>query len=362
MMTENITYMLVEDEEAIREAVHMMERSSVLAVDLEMENNFHRYGTHLGLIQVSDGKNIWLIDPLKINDCSPLCRIFESAKIQKVFHDPDFDLRVLDLTLSCHPKNIFDTKIACELLGREHESLSSLLEEMFGIKKDTKMQKVDWTKRPLDKRMLKYAATDVLYLIKVKENLEKELVSKGRMEWAQEEFKLLEKIRHKERDAPYLFKGTKSMNGRERAILHKLFECREEIAKKRDIPVFRVMDNKRLIELAKNPPAKSDWKNIGGVSWLVKKYYWKFADAVKNGMKSIPEERPKGPVRIDTTDRKLLEGIKEERNKIAEEIAIKPYVLMNTTQMEEIARGGNPQSVLKKWQFRILSGRNFKFK
>ncbi|NOX71990.1 MAG: ribonuclease D [Candidatus Micrarchaeota archaeon] len=363
MDEENISYVLVEDGEALKRVAEKWKNAKVLAIDLEMENHLHRYGTHLALIQVSDGNSIWLIDPLKISDLSPFCEMMKDENIQKVFHDPDFDLRVLDMKISCHPKNIFDTKTACNLLGKEEESLSGILENMFGIKKDTKMQKVDWTRRPLTKRMLDYAAKDVFYLIRVRDALESELKANGRMTWAEEEFKLLEKIRHEEKEKPYLFKGAKMLSGREKAILHTLYDCRDEIARKRDIPVFRVMSNKKLLELAKNPPEKyGGWKGVEGVSWLVKKYAWKFADAVKRGMRNEPEERQEKPFHRMPIGSALFEQLREERNAVSEKLKIKPHIIMSTSQMEEIARGTEPRDVLKKWQYEVLTENGVKFK
>lgn len=349
-------YRLIEDEQALLKTCYILSRKKILAVDFEMENNLHRYGTHLALGQISDGKHTWIIDLKKIKNAEPLKRIMEDRKITKVFHDADFDMRTLDLILSCHAKNIFDTKIAAELLGLPELGLGSLLKEHFKVKKDSKAQRFDWTRRPLTPRMLSYAAKDVRYLIRLKKILENELKKKKRMKWAEEEFILLENIRHEEKENPHLIKGTKSMTGRERAIIRKVFDAREKIARKMDRPSFQIIGNKRLLEIAKNPPASiNEWKSTKGLSWIAKKYAGKIFEAIKKG-KTCPEEKKECKTRSarKPIDNSYLDEIKEKRNRIAEKLELEPHIIMNNHQMEDIARGENPGDVLKRWQYTIF--------
>ncbi len=354
-----VLYRIVKDDVTLKGQADFWKKQKILAMDLEMENNLHRYGTHLALIQISDGRKTWLVDPLKIKDLSPFVKMMENPGIQKVFHDADFDFNVLNEKLLCHPKNIFDTKIAAEMDGRKEFGLGSLLAEMFGVKKDVKMQKVDWTRRPLTERMKEYAAKDVIYLIRLKKILEKSLIEKGRGSWFREEFGLLERKRYEKKKDSYLIKGSKSLTGRERAILRCLFDCRETIAKNADRPAYHVIPNSKLLELAKKPPRDAEeWKNLKGVSWFVKKNAKQFAFTVKRGMR-IPKEEKVKCIKPRMSHKKF-EYLKEERNKIGKILEVEPYVLMNMNQMEELARGYDPAKILRKWQLRILNSHGIK--
>ncbi len=354
-----VLYRLVKDDESFKKTIDFLKQKRILALDLEMENNLHRYGTHLALIQISDGKKTWLIDPLKVKNLMPFVQIMENPKIQKVFHDYEFDFMVLHEKLDCHPKNVFDTKIAAELDGRKEFGLGSLLEELFNVEKDTKMQKVDWTRRPMTERMKTYAAKDVIYLIKVKTILEESLKEKGRESWFKEEFRLLEKIRYEEKKDFHLIKGSNSMTGRERAILHCLFDCREKLAKERDRPVYHVIANKKLLEIVKDPPKnEEEWKNMKGVSWIVKKNSKAFFNAVKRG-KSIPEEKKVRCIKARMGHKKF-DYLKEERDRLGKVLDVQPYIIMSISQMEELARGETQKKILKEWQLKVLNAHGIK--
>ncbi|MBN2101656.1 MAG: HRDC domain-containing protein [Candidatus Aenigmarchaeota archaeon] len=354
-----VLYRLVEDDESLKKAVSFWEKEKVLGLDFEMENNLHRYGTHLALIQVSDGRKTWLVDPLKVKDLRPFIKFMENPRIQKIMHDYEFDFMVLHEKLNCHPKNVFDTKIAAELDGRKEFGLGSLLEELFSVEKDSKMQKVDWTKRPMTERMKTYAAKDVIYLIRLRDILKKSLIDKGRESWFKEEFRLLEKIKFEKKTECHLIKGSRTMTGRERAILHSLFDCREKIAEETDRPAYHVIPNKRLLELVKDTPrTPDDWRKMKGVSWLVKKNANSFSNAVRRGME-MPEEGKERLLKPRMSSAKF-DYLKEERNRLGELLGVQPYIIMSTNQMEELARGEAPKKMLREWQQKVLNAHGIK--
>ncbi|MFC1723570.1 hypothetical protein ACFL0V_05510, partial [Nanoarchaeota archaeon] len=80
--------------------------TSDLGIDLECENNLHHFGEYIAIIQISNGKEHWVVDVLVLDDIKPVIRMLESTKIQKIFHDCNFDLRILDKQFGCKPKNI----------------------------------------------------------------------------------------------------------------------------------------------------------------------------------------------------------------------------------------------------------------
>jgi len=327
-------------------------KQDVLGIDLECENNLHHYGVYLCLIQISSRDKDWIVDPLQIKDLTPVVEMLENPKIQKIFHDVDFDFRMLDYELKCHPKNIFDTQVATKLLGKKDLGLSSLLEEYFNVKK-TKFQKADWTKRPLPKKMLDYAIRDTKYLVEVKNRLEKELKDKNRLSWAEEEFKHIEGKNWELHQFSFMdMKGITKMSDNERAILKNLYELRERLAKKVDRPFHFIIHNKKLIELAKNPPTLEQWKTMKGVHPIVKKKAELFYDTVEKGKKQklkIPKEEYKRFTKKQREDYKKLEEVRAE---ISKKIKIEPSLILNKDQMREIVKGN--LKPLMMWQTRLL--------
>src|SRR5262249_49980901 len=153
--------------------------------------------------------------------------------VEIVFHDADYDLRLLAQDYGWHITNIFDTRIAAQLLGLTAFGLAALLERYFGVKLDKKHQRADWSMRPLTPDMLDYATQDTRYLLELKDHLGTELVKLGRMEWAREEFALLEGTRWRDEDAALSYlrlKGARDLTRRELAVLRELVPWRDAVA------------------------------------------------------------------------------------------------------------------------------------
>lgn len=281
----------VDREALLRGLVLQWSKEQELAIDLEMEANLHHYGLHLAMIQVSDGKDTWLVDPLAIDDLGPVVELFENPAVQKVFHDVSFDFRILEELLGCRPKNVFDTKIAALLLGKESISLGGLLQEYFQVEKQEKFQRIDWLQRPLDPDMLAYAAGDVKYLLQLKRRLEAELKGGGRWPWFEEEnaYRTTQSYRVKEKTCQDI-KGAKSITDKERGVLNEFFILREQYAKRLDKPVFFVMPDKVMLELAQRPPRLEEWGTIKRVHPAVKRSAYKWVKAARQA-KPIPKER-----------------------------------------------------------------------
>ena len=189
-----MNYIFIDDFEKLTNESRKWNELKEIAIDIECENNLHHFGAYISLIQLSSrGKN-WVIDALAVKDLSPFLNILENKNIQKVIHDVSFDLRILNQ--QAKTLNIYDTQLAALFLGKENLGLKNLLEDYFGIHKQKKFQRVDWTRRPLSKEMLAYAVQDSAYLLQLKDKLDAELSAKGRLSWVEEECALLEKMNY----------------------------------------------------------------------------------------------------------------------------------------------------------------------
>src|SRR5207302_6585686 len=166
----------------------------LVAVDTEAAS-FHRYHDRIFLIQLSSPSRTEIIDPLAVADLSPVGRLLADAKVEKTFHDADYDLRVLDRDYGFRAVHLFDTRIAAQLAGEPAIGLAALLEKYLGVKLQKEHQKADWSIRPLTPPMLAYAAADTRFLLALRDALEQRLNALGRLPWAVEEFKQLESLR-----------------------------------------------------------------------------------------------------------------------------------------------------------------------
>lgn len=336
----------------------------LLGVDLEGEWNLHRYGLHLCLIQVSDGTNTYLIDPLAVGDLGPFLDILEDPAVEIISHGPQSDIVLLDYLYGRHPKNVFDTEKAAQLLGYENTSLSFLLERHFGITKNMKVRVSDWNQRPLTEQMLNYAAKDVDYLHRLRERMVEELREKGRLEWQMEECKELEDIRFKKKENPHMeIQHASKLDDRHALVLKGLYEIRDQIAKELDKPAYYIIPNSKLVELAATPPlSEQDWMDLKGVNPRIKKYARDFQLAVEQalGLELIKDQRYQDRnfnglsknAYFKLVDQKtaLLEQIREQ---IKEEYDIYPMIL-SMRNLKRVAYGEATLNDFKQWQKDIL--------
>src|SRR5437764_2828918 len=232
----------------------------LLALDTEGAS-FHRCVDRIYLLQLSTRDRSAIIDPLPIGTPQELGTILESPRVEVVFHDADYDLRLLHQDYGWHVRNIFDTRVAAQLLGIRAFGLAALLEKYFGVKLDKKHQRADWSMRPLTQGMLDYAAQDTIHLLELRDKLKAELERAGRWEWAREEFGLLEGTRWPDDDPANSFlkmKGARDLNRRELAVLRELVPWRDGIARQLDRATFRVIGNEQLLDIARQQPADRD--------------------------------------------------------------------------------------------------------
>ena len=142
----------------------------------------------LSLIQICDeNENVFIIQPNKDNFKAPnLVSVLENEKILKIGHFLRFDKNALEFFLKCKMRNIFDTKIASKIVRTytDAHGLKNLVLEFCNKSLDKRQGSSDWNKdiNELTDRQLEYAANDVVYLHKIKFELEKMLVREGRMD------------------------------------------------------------------------------------------------------------------------------------------------------------------------------------
>ena len=161
---------------------------SSIAIDTEATGLQIPERDKLSLIQICDEKdNVYIIQPNKKTYKAPnLVSVLENKNILKIGHYLRFDKSALEFFLKCKLQNIFDTKIASKIVRTYTDShgLKNLVQEFCNKSLDKRQGSSDWNKdiNDLSEKQLEYAANDVIYLHKIKANLEKMLIRENRME------------------------------------------------------------------------------------------------------------------------------------------------------------------------------------
>jgi ribonuclease D len=340
-----------------------------IAVDLEADS-MHRYRERVCLVQLSVPGRTVLIDPLAGADLAPLGELFANPAVRKIFHAADYDLRSLFRDFRLEVRGLFDTMISAQLLGEEKIGLADVLHKYFGVTLDKRFQRADWSQRPLSTEMIAYAAEDTRHLHRLAELFETRLGELGRLEWAREEFLLLEAVRFSDGERGPLclrLKGAGTLDRRQLGVLEELLQWREREAERRDRPPFQVVGNAILLVLARQTPRTAT--ALAAIAELPERlrdrYGRDLLAAIGRGMDLPGSALPLWPKTLrperDPAADARLATLKNWRRDQAAALAIDPGVLINNALLELLAREnpGSPAQLetlagLKLWQRREL--------
>ncbi|HET9463920.1 MAG TPA: ribonuclease D [Gemmatimonadales bacterium] len=363
---------LIQSQAELESLFERFKREPLLAVDTEAAS-FHRFYDRVYLLQLSSRRETAVVDPLTLSSLAPLGAALIDPRVEIVFHDADYDLRLLNLEYGFQASNLFDTRIAAQLLNEPGVGLAALLEKYLGVKLDKRYQRADWSARPLSPEMLDYAAADTHHLSALRDLLRAQLQARGRLEWAEEEFALAAQSRWSPPDADepaYLrLKGAKALPGRSLAVLRELFEWRDQMARRTDKAAFRILNNEPMLFMAKSPPRDiAELKAVRGLGGeQVERRGREILAAVQRGL-AVPEadlpriaRLPRRPP--DAAYEARRERLKVARNLLAAQYDLAPGILCPNGTLEAIARI-NPASTeqlagvpeLRRWQLREIGG------
>lgn len=289
-------------------------KAEIVAVDTEFvwEKTYYPI---LGLIQLATPEESFLVDPIALDDLSPLKELMESDSVTKILHDALQDLQIISRATDSLPKNIFDTKTAAGFSGLSSTlSLGALLEKTVGVVLPKTESRTDWTQRPLTDKQIEYAIDDVIYMEKAFEKLHSLMKENGTTDWFKQEMETLEKPEHYSdaQSANKQFKrisGSSKFKAKQLAVMEELITWRENRAKTRNRPRNFIVDTNVLTEIAlRSPKSIDELKAMHSVPKFIKERYAKdVLDVLYKGYKRDPKDYPK-PFKPQL-DRKTLKNV-----------------------------------------------------
>lgn len=328
----------------VTELAHALNKCAVISVDLEGDS-MHSFQEKVCLLQFSWNDQTALVDPLTGADLGALRAPLADSEICKIFHAADYDIRCLARDFDIQINGLFDTMIASQLLGEPKVGLGDVLYKYFGVELDKQYQRADWSKRPLSAEMLHYAAEDTRYLNKLMRILKGKLLDKGRLEWAEEEFRLLEQVRFAPPQGPACLqvKGAAVLKPRQLEALECLIGWRDAKAYKRDCPGYKIMSNKALLALATAMPgSEAQLDKVEEVpAKLRQRYASVILECVAAALDRSQDELPVPPQRrrreVDPVAEERFKHLKQWRRRKAEELELDPGILVNNSILSQIA-------------------------
>ncbi|MBC8506678.1 MAG: ribonuclease D [Anaerolineales bacterium] len=300
---------------ALRRLVEELSSESHIAVDTEA-NGLYAYREQVCLIQFSTPTTDYLVDTLALDDLSPLAAVFENPNIEKVFHASEYDLIILHQDFEFSVVSLFDTMIAARILGWNAVGLGSILEDLFDIRVNKKYQRANWGQRPISKEMMNYAQIDTHFLLPLRDQIELELKESGRWPLAVEDFlrcSQVDSLNHRNGNGDcFRIKGAHDLKPQRAAVLRELCIFRDRKARSMDRPLFKVIGDKSLLEIAeKAPKSNKELEKIRGISkrqvnWLGEG----LLASVKRGLAA----KPLAPVRKPRPNYQYLNRVDQLRS------------------------------------------------
>jgi len=284
--------------------VDELKTHALLAVDTE-SNSLYAYYEQVCLIQLSTRDQDYIIDPLAIDNLSPLGALLADPAIEVVFHAAEYDVMTLKRDFKFTFASIFDTMLAARICGWQAVGLGNILADQFGVRAEKRFQRANWAARPLAADQLLYAQMDTHYLPALRDRLLAELTAQDRLEEAFETFAALADLPPAEYrfdpEGYWRIHQAQDLRRDQMALVRELYLLRDSLARQRDCPPVKIFSDPVLAELARIAPRRvDDLLGIKGLSSLqVRRFGAAIVESIARGSQADPPRPPRRPTPPD---------------------------------------------------------------
>jgi ribonuclease D len=351
---------LVDDTRTLAATCASLAESPRLAVDTEFVRE-RTYLAELALIQLGDGRQIHLVDPVASMDSAPLVELLGNAGRTKVLHAARQDVEVLLPLLGGPVAPVLDTQVAAALLGLPAQvGYADLVARELGVQLEKGQARTDWMRRPLSARQLEYAADDVRYLLPLAAQLEERLDAKGRLEWLREDCAALADprlYRVDPLDAWQRFKGVEQLRPAEQLRLRSLARWREERAQRRNLPRSWVLADDAVREIARTVPR--DVSQLKSLRVMPDSAAGKLGGEILEALARAEAEPADGieqrfDGRPSPEEQARAKRLSDRLRAVATELEVTPEVLATQKDVRKLARGDRDVPPLRGWRAAVI--------
>lgn len=343
----------IDDDAAFAAIVEELTEVEAFGVDTE----FHREKTYypqLALVQISWGDQIALVDPLAV-DLAPFATALEGPALV-IMHAASQDLEVLHRSCSTLPRDLFDTQLAAAFVGHSLPSLANLVDRFYGVHLPKGDRLTDWLRRPLGDDQRRYAASDVEFLLGLREKLTAELEERGRLSWALDEFEALRRRGLVIRDPDEVWtriKEARSLRGEAAAVAQAVAAWRERRAAELDQPVRFVLSDLAIVGIAQRRPKNpADLARIRGVDERHARgaVGEGLLNAVAVGRAAPPPTVAQPTHELDRRLRPAVALVAAWVGQLARDLSIETSMLATRSDIEALLAGAEDARLLRGWR------------
>lgn len=366
-------YNFITNNQALAEFCQQASQAEAIAVDTEFVRTRTLY-PQLGLIQMYDGKQLVLVDPLTIDDFSSLEELLTNPNVVKILHSCSEDLETFWHAFKVMPSPVFDSQFAASIVGMGPAlGYAKLVENMLNITVDKGESRTDWLARPLREEQCDYAAKDVLYLLQLYPELKSRVEAQNKLPWVYAEIAHLatKKQTPLPLDSVYLtVKNNWKLSNKALLILKKLAAWRTQIARQRDMALNFVVREENLVAIAiQQPTSKNELRAIQGVNPHEVRIHGDALLTIVAECQNLPEKiYPPRVKRLNDIEgyKNTAASVKKVCLTIAEKYALPPELVGSKKQINQLLKWcwfeqdetremGLKPDLLSSWRFTLFA-------
>ena len=338
-------YNFITSNQALADFCQQASQVEAIAVDTEFVRTRTLY-PQLGLIQIYDGKQLVLVDPLAIDDFSSLTELLTNPNVVKVLHSCSEDLETFWHAFKVMPSPIFDSQFAASIVGMGPAlGYAKLVEVMLDVIVDKGESRTDWLARPLRDEQCDYAAKDVLYLFQLYPELKSRVEEQNKLPWVYAEIAHLSAKKQTPipLDSVYLtIKNNWKLSNKSILILKQLAAWRTATARQRDMALNFVVREENLVAIAMLQPSnKNELRTIQGVNPHEVRIHGDALLAIVADCQTVSEEAyPPKVKRLNDVEeyKNTAASVKKLCISIAEKYAIPPELVGSKKQINQLLK------------------------
>ncbi len=333
-----------------------IESHDPVAVDTEFMRE-RTYFAQLCLVQLATPDEIYCVDPLAGDDLADFWTILCARTW--VIHSARQDIEVIYQASGRMPDALFDTQVAAGLLGFQTQiGYAGLVEALFDVKLPKSHTRADWSRRPLPRELLEYAAEDVEYLLEARDVLSERLDAKGRLQWAKaDSAELLDSALY-EVDASRAverLKGARNLRGRRRAVAARLAGWREQEAVRLDRPRQWILRDNVLIDIAFKAPG--NLRELGRVDELPDKVVKRSGKAILAAIEGADDDSHdyQPPAAPTEAQKQQLKALQRRVSECADDLGVAAETIASRKDLTAILTNeGRESKVLAGWRRELV--------
>lgn len=320
--------------------------SASLQPQIALDTEFVRTRTYypkLGLIQLYDGHNVGLIDPLQIDDWRAFIELLLNENIIKYIHAGSEDAEVFLRLFDQLPSSLIDTQVMAGFMGQQLSwGFAAMVKHYTGIELDKTESRTDWLARPLSRRQCHYAAADVYYLLPIARQLHLEAEQAGKLSLIIDECQMLAQRRQKivaPEDAWLNIKNVSLLRPRQLAILQWLAAWRLNYARLHDIAVNFVVKEETLWKIARfQPTSLAELRHLGLFATEIRLHGRTLIEGVSTVMQLPESTLPTPPINLADWPgyKQVFARLKQKINEISQQSGYSPELLASRRQLNQL--------------------------